>query len=105
MVKKLWVVVLPLMGVQVPATIGVIDQPRAVSPLLLQDPRYVLQGLPLPGRRVVPIELGLEEYGLIEPAIIRPIEDSDECWVVPQDPESGGRFRLPRAKARANRLI
>ena len=50
------------------------------------------------GKPELPAEACLEQYGLNEPGIIRPIEGSDECWVVPQDPESGGRFKSPRHK-------
>ena len=49
----------------------------------------------LVGEGIVPAKAFFEEYNLHEPATIRRIEDSNECWILPQEPESGGKFKLP----------
>lgn len=46
------------------------------------------------GKPTIPSEAFLEEYGFNEPARIRKIEKSDECWIIPQDSDSGGKIRI-----------
>ena len=50
------------------------------------------------GYATIPKEAFLPQYDLNLPARIERIGDSNECWAIPQDQHSGGRFRITKSE-------